>query len=533
MTSKIKKLLKTIPYKDILIILISGAILSLAFIKYQLGWIMLFGAVPFFWHISNLEKRKLTNKQFIMRVWGVGVVFFAITVSWIYTIRATDLIADPWLRWLFLFLTLAIIVLIYSSGFLLFAYLFRKLRLSLDKPSSFLIIPAIWIVGEYLRSIIFSIVWIGDGASIGDYWNFGNFGFGASVTPMVYAGRLIGVYGLSFLVVLLNLAIFQLIFGKRKKQAIAVLVIVALIPSLGFMLYKTPASSKYSKVGLSFIESDYTINGKYETPLKESILNKGSGNPSLLIMPEYSGFLEEDYAQPEDKEISKLIFQNNPNGKVISSQSVYRSEGRSNAVVLLDKDGNIIESQDKQFLIPGGEYVPYFYQGILVASGNSGFVVAHQKDKTLLKGADKAKPIEIDGIKYGVLACSGAIAPNYYRQVTKDGAEILINVASIASMGLDGFYFEQSKQMVRFQAVANSRVFLQSARGGQSYIIDRNGKFVLESQGKKTQYYSSELISDSTITLYTFLGEWVLTLSLAGLVGYTTFLIYKNIRNKN
>lgn len=527
MKVKIKKLISHIPYGDIAIIIFCGALLSLAFIKYQLGWLVLISIVPLFWFIDSIARRKLSNRQFIMRIWGVGIVFFAVTVSWIYTIRATDLIADPWLRWIFLFLTLAIIVAIYSLGFLLFAFLFRKLRVNLSRVSSFLIIPALWIVGEYLRSIIFSIVWIGDGASIGDYWNFGNLGFGASITPMVYAGRLMGVYGITFLVVIINLAVFQILFGKLKKQAALVLIIALIVPTSGFLLYKNPKNSKDSKVGFAFLESDYTINGKYETPLKSSIQTKGSGNPQVLIMPEYSGFLETDYVQPEDKEISDLIFKNNQDGKILSSQSVYKDEGRTNAVVLLDKDGKVIESQDKQFLIPGGEYVPYFYQGILVASGNSGFVAAHQKDKSLLKGKEPAKPIEIDGVKYGVLACSGAIAPNYYRQITKDGAEILINVASIASMGLDGFYFEQSKQMARFQAVANSRIFLQSARGGQSYIIDRNGEFVLQSQGKNTQYYSSDLLSDSNLTIYTVLGEWVLALSLAGLSIYIMFIIYK------
>jgi len=521
MVPRIKKIITSIPYKDISIILLCGSLLSLSFIKYQLGWIILVGAVPFFWYLDSLINRELTNKQFYARIWCVGVVFFAITLSWIYSIRATDLLSDPWLRWLFLFLTLAIIVIVFSIGFLFFALILRKLKINLDNPISFVIIPALWVVGEYIRSFLFSIVSFGSGASLGDYWNFGNFGFGASVTPMVYAGRLVGFYGISFLVVLLNLAIFQLVFGKLKKPAIIALLLVLSVPSLGYLIYKNPINSKSSDVGLVFMESDYTINTKYQIPLKESIIQKATITPELLVMPEYSGFLDKEDPQTEDQEISDMIFGTKPDGRVFSSQSVYATKGRYNSVVMLDSVGTRLEVQNKQFLIPGGELIPYLYQSILVASGNPQSVEFHRDEKSLLKGEDPAKPIVVGDISYGVLACSGAIAPGYYRQLSKDGAQVLVNVASIASMGLDGLYFEQSKQMAQFMAVSNSRSFLQSAKGGQSYVIDRNGVFVLESHGKDTQYFEHKIRSDNTVTAYTFLGEWLLLASSIGLGIYS------------
>ena len=527
MSTKIKKLLKTIPYKDILIILISGAILSLAFIKYQLGWIMLFGAVPFFWYISNLEKRKLTNKQFIMRVWGVGVVFFAITVSWIYTIRATDLIADPWLRWLFLSLTLIIIITIYSMGFLIFAIVIQRFKVNLKDPKSFLLIPAIWIVCEFLRSFIFSLVWAGKGATYGDFWNFGNFGFAASVTPMAYGGRMFGFYGISFLVVLLNLAIYQLIFGKLKKQAIICLTLVVLVPSLGFILWRGDRTDSTAKAGLTFLESDFTIQGDYRDDLIYEIKKQNIDKTGILIMPEYSDIFSENDTSGKDSELIGIFTNKNKNLNIITSVSLESDAGRTNSVVLYNEKGELLKYQDKQFLIPGGEYVPYLYQAILIASGNSSFVVSHQQDKTVLKGSKPAEPIEISGVKYGVLACSGAIAPQYYQGLTKNGAEVLINSASIASMGLDGFYFDQSKQMARFIAVANNKQFVQSSRGGQSYVISKDGKFELQSKGAKTQYFNIDIQPNSSKTLYSNFGEWFLAFTTVSLGVY---LIYSAIK---
>jgi len=513
MGSKIKKFVSTIPLKDIAIIILCGVLLSLAFVRYQLGWLILVTPMLLFWYIGSLEKRRLTNKQFILRVWAVGVVFFSITISWIYNIHATDLIADPWLRWLFLFLTLAIIVFVYSLGFLLFSFVIRRFKISLNQSRSFLIIPALWILCEYLRSFAFSIISFGVGATVGDLWNFGNFGFGASVTPLVYSGRLIGFYGISFLVVLLNLAIYHLIFGKLKKQAIIAVAVVIIMPSLGYALWANKNQGSTTKAGLTFLESDYTIGGDYRDFLLTELGKNNLKDTNLLILPEYSDIFTEETSKQKDAKIVKAFTSVNDNVKIITSVSMEDAKKRTNSVALYNEKAELLTYQDKQFLIPGGEFVPYLYQGILIASGNSSFVISHQQDKTLAKGTQKAKPIEIDGTNYGILACSGAIAPRYYQNLTKDGAEVLVNSASIASMGLDGFYFDQSKQMARFIAVANDRQFIQSSRGGQSFVINKNGGFDAQSKGPKTQYYNIVIEPNSSRTPYAQLGEWFLAIT--------------------
>lgn len=512
---------------DISLITICGVILSLPFLNYYLGWFSFLALVPFFWYLNGLQKRNLSAKQFVLRIWAIGFVFFLITISWIFNIRATDLIADPWLRWLFLSLTLIIIVAVYSSGFLIFAIVIKRFKINLKDPKSFLLIPAIWIVCEFLRSFIFSLVWAGKGATYGDFWNFGNFGFAASVTPMAYGGRIVGFYGISFLVVLLNLAIYQLLFGKLKKQAIICLILAVLVPALGFILWRGDKSKNSVKAGLTFLESDFTIQGDYRDDLIYEIKKLNTDKTEILIMPEYSDIFSENDDSGKDKELTGIFTNKNKNLNIITSVSLESDTGRTNSVVLYNEKGELLEYQDKQFLIPGGEYVPYLYQAILIASGNSSFVIAHQQDKTLLKGSKPAEPIEIRGVKYGVLACSGAIAPQYYQGLTKNGAEALVNSASIASMGLDGFYYEQSKQMARFIAVANNKQFVQSSRGGQSYVISKDGKFELQSKGTKTQYFNIDIQPNSSKTIYSTFGEWFLAFTTLSLGGY---LIYSAIK---
>jgi len=514
---------------DLLVLTLCGLILSLPFLNYYLGWLSFLALVPFFWYLNVLQKRSLSTKQFILRIWAIGFIFFFITISWIFNIRATDLIADPWLRWLFLSLTLIIIVTVYSAGFFIFAIIIKRFKISLEDPKSFLLIPALWIVCEFIRSFAFSAIAYGKGASIGDLWNFGNLGFSASVTPLAYGGRIVGFYGISFLVVLLNLAIYQLLLGKLKKQAIICLVLAVLVPGLGFILWRSDKPKNTVKAGLTFLESDFTTGGNYRDDLIYEIKKQNIDKTEILILPEYSDIFVEEYSAKKDNELVGIFASKNNYLNIITSVSLESDAGRTNSVALYNEKGELLNYQDKQFLIPGGEFVPYFYQAILIASGNSSFVVTHQQDKTLLKGSKPAEPIEINGVKYGVLACSGAIAPQYYQGLTKDGAEVLVNSASIASMGLDGFYYEQSKQMARFIAVANNKQFVQSSRGGQSYVINKDGNFDVQSKGAKTQYFNIDIQPNSSKTLYSNFGEWFLALSTVSLGGY---LIYSSIKRR-
>lgn len=527
MNTKRKRLTKQFLFRDIALIVICGVILSLPFLNYYFGWLSFLVLVPFFWYLNSLQKRSLSSKQFILRIWAIGFVFFFVTISWLFNIRATDLIADPWLRWLFLSLTLIIIVTVYSVGFLIFAVVIKRFKISLDDSKSFLLLPALWIVCEFLRSFAFSAISYGKGASIGDLWNFGNLGFSASVTPMAYGGRIVGFYGISFLVVLLNLVIYQLLLGKLKKQAIICLTLVVLVPGLGFIIWRGDKPNSTAKAGLTFLESDFTIRGDYRDDLIYEIKKQNIDKTGILILPEYSDIFVEEYSAKKDNELVGVFTKRNNNLNIITSVSLESDAGRTNSVALYNEKGELLKYQDKQFLIPGGEYVPYLYQAILIASGNSSFVVSHQQDKTLLKGSKPAEPIEISGVKYGVLACSGAIAPQYYQRLTKDGAEVLVNSASIASMGLDGFYYEQSKQMARFIAVANNKQFVQSSRGGHSYVISRDGEFEPQSKGAKTQYFNIDIQPNSSKTLYSAFGEWFLAFSTVSLGGY---LIYSAIK---
>ena len=506
------------------LIVLSGFVLSLPFLRIQLGWLGFITLLPFLYLLLRFEKKKLKTRKIIKYIWLVGMVFMAITISWMFQLNTVGLLQDPITKVIFLPLTLGLMVLFFSSGFALFGWLYTKLKVSLNNKSSFLLLPAIWVVGEFVRSVVFSICSLGEGGSVGMHWNFGALGLGVAVTPMVFASRIVGLFGLSFVMVLINLSIFQLIRRKFVVYSIGIILACLAVALIGFYGYRHTTASAPQKVGIVHLGPLEDID--YENSLL-SQSDKVNDKVDLVIFPEYSHLFEEDRLKDADQAIvNKLV--EGPDSRIITTRSVTDNGKDTNAIVELTTDNKEISKQGKTFLIPGGEYVPYIYKALLIASANYELIRHHEGQNTVYQSKVPIKPINIQGVNYGVLACSGIIAPEFYRGLVNDGASVLVNSASLSTMGMGKEFFDQAYQMARFQAVANSRPLIQSARGEKSYIMNHNGQIVIQNNKQDTTYMIGYLYPNSAKTIYSLLGEWVAYSSIIGLFIYGAINFFKN-----
>jgi len=207
----------------------------------------------------------------------------------------------------------------------------------------------------------------------------------------------------------------------------------------------------------------------------------------VLVLPEYSGI-------EQDKEVSKYLSPLSSNGVAITSIVNGRSPNGTNRIIYLSRDGRVIERQDKTFLIPTGELLPYSLQASFRTIGRSSINEAFKYTQQLERG-DRPERVYAtkDGIRIGTLACSGVSALNEYSRLTNEGADILVNTASLAFLQPNSLYHVYARNMARFQAVSNNRPFAQASRSGQSYILDNQGNTLIESTGQNKQILSAEV----------------------------------------
>jgi apolipoprotein N-acyltransferase len=516
MLKKIKQTLIKFDWKNLGLIIACGVILSLPFLRAWLGWLSFISLLPLLYYMLWLGRKKTPPRKVIKYIWLVGMVFMAITVSWMFQLNTIGLLQDPVTKLIFIPFTLGLMVLFFSVGFWVFGWLYVKLKASLDSKNSFWLIPAIWVVGEFARSILFSIGMLGEGGSVGIHWNFGAFGMAASMTPMVFGSRLVGMFGLSFLVVLANLAIFQIVRRKFIWTSAVCLALCALFSLAGYLIYSNPSSKSPTKLGIVHLgPNDH--NGYSNNLIDASA--KNNSKAGVIIFPEYSHLFEQQTDAQSDKKLLDQIT-DGPGARIITTRSVAEGNKETNAIVEIDSNNQEFSRQGKTFLIPGGEYIPYLYRGILIASGNSQLIAHHEGEYTIYQSNKPIEPLSIKGNKYGVLACSGIIAPEFYRDLVNRGADVLVNSASLSTMGMGKEFFEQAYQMARFQAVANARTMIQSARGEKSFVMDQNGSIRTQNVGQEATYMLGYFYPNTYKTPYSRLGEWVVLVSAIALLAY-------------
>lgn len=499
-------------FVDNILPVLSAVVLATPFLFYSAGWLSLVCVVPFMYYLNHISRSK-SAKYFVFSIWSVGIIFFFIVCQWLLNTRPDNwAYIEGWQGSIGLLIIYLILVSLLSLQFLIFGILFRKLRINLFSKQAFVVLPAIWIVAEFVRSVLFSVITYGPNGSIGQYWNFGVLGFGAGITPLAFGARLVGLFGLSFMVVAINLSIFW-ILHKRWKLPVVVFAFILIISLLGWAIFnKTNGSSLPLSVVQLAPTSDNSLTTNYQTELK-SIMNDQNISPNsveLFLLPEYSEFFTLGDSTSVDLTKKYLA----ANSGAITSINKPNTLNPSNDLVVYNKEGEITSQHQKQFLIPVGEFMPYIIEGLLRATSQTEALEINKVSQNITKGNKIEPPVIVAGKTIGALACSGAIAPELYRSMVTQGSEVLTNSASLGTFTYAPLYHAQTRQMARFNAIANARPYIQASTGAYSYAIDSNGKFIFRTTATGLNHQFLNIKTNKNFTLYSKLGEWVVFISL-------------------
>ena len=233
----------------------SGVLASLAFPPYEL-W-------PFAW-IALVPLCIALRRTHAVRASGwlallFGIVFFSLTLRWLSAIFGTGLIG---------------VSLLASLPLVLFGLAYRFASARSSKIALMLMTPVLWLAVDWLRCD-------------GWYFRFSWAQLGFTLTPCGWGLRiypLLGVYGATFLIVLVNAAITAALDSKldRRSRGLALILAGMTVGSicLAACFVRSPISGNELTVRAVQDES-----GDLET-LKELTLKPGE--PALIVWPEYS-----------------------------------------------------------------------------------------------------------------------------------------------------------------------------------------------------------------------------------------------------
>lgn len=508
-TSKLRNLLTT---KFNYVTFASYSTLGLAFQNHKFGILVVPAIAGIWWSFQQWKK-----ENFVRVLWLNSLVFFGLVWSWLLFMEPSGWSPLQGFKAKLLVIFVWIVVtLIFSIPLYYAVKIWKKLqqRQKLTFSNSLLLFTSLWILQELARSYLFALIMLGDGSPLAPHWNFGVLGITLTSVPVsLPLSSTIGMYGLSCVAILAGVTLYAIV--NKLKQRNTLILILILVHVLGLILSNTYVNPAQKKITISALNTSSAIID-YE---KYSIDTQNSAD--LIVLPEYSEIFTA-YGEKTDLEIQKKFIDKatNESTLIISSRD-YQDSGKSsiNKLLAYDNSGGIHSIQEKTFIIPGGEYIPYWAEiPFKVIAKN--LLANYNVTRKIQTGSVMETPIVTEHGVIGAYACSGVISPPLYRSMAKDGAQVLTNSASLTIFDGSEAYHQQTEGFAKFHASANQKPFIQATKMGKAYIINTKGEITQRSETAEDKYLIESVGLSNSKTPYTRFGELTIYLAILYLVWF-------------
>lgn len=182
-----------------------------------------------------------------------------------------------------------------------------------------------------------------------------------------------------------------------------------------------------------------------------------------------------------------------------------------NTAYMLDSDGRVVGTYDKNYLLVFGEYVPF---GELFPSLYDVF-----KQSGRFDAGREVKAFDWRGHRLGVMICYEDILPGFTGRLADQHPNIIINVTNDAWFGKTSEPYLHLALAI-FRAVENRVVLARATNTGVSAIIDPTGAIVAETRLTDAETLLEAVPLMSGATIYGRIGDLFTYLAALGLVVY-------------
>jgi len=501
------------PVRLILLAATTGVLLPYCFPRYDLGLLAWVALIPLHVALEGLSRRR----QAFWLGWIAGIISSTGIMAWVVTAMHTyGKVPLVFSYGIMLLLTayLGLYVGLYSAGVVWFRMLVPRYGLFAA--------PCLWVAMELLRTYVLS----------GLPWSLLGYSQYRQLDVIQIADHL-GVYGVSFLVVLTNVALAELYLwlmplfrGFRPARlpwelvtTAAMLVGLSWAYSTSLVAREGIESSKATlQVGVVQPNIDQAVKWdqgfRDETIRRYDRLTESFGyGADLIVWPEAATpFI---YEREPVYQLQLVAMANRAGAPLLFGSPAVRFDADRkpfllNSAYLLSPDGQLLGRYDKQHLVPFGEYIPlkssllFFLEKMVEGIGDfqagpGPTILSFQLKES--NGADPARRV-----KFGVVICYEVIFPDLVRRMAASGAEFLVTITNDAWFG-DSSAPAQHFSMVVFRSVENHLAFARAANTGISGFIDPFGRIIAASPIFMQTALQGEIAVRQTQTFYSRHGD--------------------------
>lgn len=441
----------------------------------EMGWLAFLAYTPLFYFVCKKEKSKNFKKSFCF-----GFLFYFGALYWIYN-ALNGYGHIPALAAFFALFVLVVILSLYLS----LIFIFSKWIENNTSISCFWTLPVLWVAAEWCRSHwpLGGLSWCQVGYS---QWKFLTF---------IQISDLLGIYGVTALVIWINLALLEIFYLLQKKafQKKSVFrILFVFILTLFTLFYGVSQKSKVESISnqsphfkIALLQGNIPQDEKWLLEKSDEILNIyqemthaafNQYQPDIVIWPEASF----PYEIAIDKQ-ENIDFIGNFPGDVLLGAVSYENKGLLppetlftpigfpiyNSALLIKPGSKLAGTYSKHHLVPYGEYVPL--RSILP------YIEKLTSEMGEFLPGIEYNLLESGSAKMGLLICYEDIFPEIAQQLVKNGANLLVNITNDAWYG-DSSALPQHLSFSAFRSIENRRSLVRATNTGITASFDSVGK---------------------------------------------------------
>ncbi len=492
------------------------------------GWAGVVWIAPIGW-LALIARVELSGKRPYRAIWLAGFVFWMLTLHWIRLPHAVNYLGWP---------ALSSYLACYLPTFVALARVgVHRLRLPL-----WLVAPAVWTGLDFVRARLFTGFLMGSLAHTQ-----------VEFLPVVQIARLVGEYGVSFLIVFVAACIADLLLQKNASlpnrlvplsmAALSLLIVMMWgTKNLTADLVNDQLAPLGPRVGL--IQGNALADWKSDAEKQQRIMleqmelslaamrqAERDGRPvDLVIWPETAfrqslvtvaeGYqppaerIHESFLTAGQRDLAEFVRQT---GAALLSgiDRVHISPDVSgqpemqgyNSSVLVDRQGKVVTTYDKMHLVIMGEYVPFadwipWLQNLTPITG-------------FAKPGEAPQAMSLDGFVFCPNICYETVVPHLIRQQVTQLAEQGSPPDALVNLTNDAWFWGSSELEMHlacgiFRAIEMRTPLVIAANGGLSAHVDAYGTVqqITPRQEPATLIVDLAKRTGGGLTFYARWGDW-------------------------
>ena len=451
-----------------------------------------------------------------------GAAYFAGTLYWLVeTMTTFGGLATP------IAVVAAALLVAYLALFpAAFAVIVAQFRASFGRPTAMWLAPAVWVATELGRQY----VWDGFPWELLGYSQ-------VTVLPIAQLASVVGVYGLSGLLVFVSTAVAMAIVETGRSRWIAAVMAVTLVVGVALWgrarLNGAGLASQGTPIRVAVLQGNIAQDDKWNPALADRITDTYIGMTRQALSQGAQFILWPESATPFLFEIDlarggaiRRLAQQSGATLLVGSDQIeplapaaqpQGSERYYNAAFLVKPDGSTGAIYRKMHLVPFGEYVPLkrllFFVGPIVEAVSD------------FTPGDAPVLLPVAGHVASTAICYEVIYASLMRRFVMDGSELLTTITNDAWYGRTSAAYQHWDQ-ASLRAIENGRYLARAANTGISGFVDPYGRVLQKTDLFEPAVLVGDLRFLQSRTIYSRIGDlaaWLsLALTLAGLLAAYT-----------